>query len=163
MQSENPLKAILDWIVAQPSEVQSSIHFLVGILVVDRDKVEEFEFIAEPEKHFLAWVNDKLDSDEKTTVSAALYLRELIQYFVIDHFGNKKQWDYIASSNSSIAEEFRAQGEDSNFVETIENVARSAPFRRRIWHKVALDWTNFISKHLTNNHILLWQLSNDET
>jgi hypothetical protein len=162
MQAENPLEAIRGWIIAQPSEVQSSIHFMVGMLLVDRDEVDEPDFILDPEKHFWAWVDDKINSHDESTVSAALHLRELIQYFVIDHFGKKEQWDHIASSNSSIAEQFRSQGEDPNFVETIEGVARSAPFRQRLWHRVASDWTDFISKRLTNDHIRFWQFSQDE-
>ena len=162
MQAENPLEAIRGWILAQPSEVQSSIHFMVGMHLVDRNEMNEPDFILDPEKHFWAWVDDKIDVHQESTVSAALHIRELIQYFVIDHFGKKEQWDYIASSNSSIAEQFRSQGEDPNFVETIEGVARSAPFRCRLWHRVASDWMDFISKRLTNDHIRYWQFSQDE-
>lgn len=162
MLAENPLEAIRGWVIVQPSEVQSSIYFMVGLLLVDRDEVEEADFILEPESNFWAWVDDKINSDEKSAVAAALHLRELVQYFVIDHFGKKEQWDYIASSNSSIAEQFRSQGEDPNFIETIEGVARSAPFRQRLWHRVASDWSDFVSERLTNDHIRFWQLSLDD-
>ncbi|TAA46249.1 hypothetical protein [Pseudoxanthomonas winnipegensis] len=162
MQAENPPEAIRGWILSQPTEVRSSIHFMVGMLLFDRDEVNEADFILDPEKHFMDWLNVKTDSHEKGIVAAALHLRSLIQYFVVDHFGNKEQWDYIANSNSSIAEDLRSQGEDPNFVETIESVARSAPFRQRLWHRVASDWTHFIPTRLTNDRIRFWQASQNQ-
>lgn len=159
----NPLDAIQAWITRQPEGIRSTIYFMIGLRVIDRDNVEDLDFITGPKKHFDRWVQEKRELRRDDVISAALYLRELIQFFVIDHFGSRERWKEMTDSNAAIANEFRAKAPDATMVQHLDDMARSAPFRGKLWERAADSWNTFVAEHLTNKHLEFWQILNPDT
>jgi len=163
MKIPNPLEAVQAWITHQPDEVKSTIHFMVGLRVIDCDKVGDVDFVLAPKEHFDRWMQEKIELRVDDVVSASLHVRELIQFFVIDHFGSRKQWENITDFNASMADEFRGYAPDATMVENLDGIVRSAPFRQKLWERTATDWNSFVADNLTNGHLLLWKTINGDT
>lgn len=158
----NPLDAIQAWIARQPEGIRSTIYFMIGWRVIDRDSVDDLDFIAGPKKHFDRWVQEKRELRRDDVISAALYLRELIQFFAIDHFGSREEWKDMVDSNAAIANEFRAKAPGATLVQDLDEMALSAPFRGKLWERAANSWNTFVVEHLTNKHLVFWKILNPD-
>jgi hypothetical protein len=162
MNLSNPIETIRTWIAGQPDIVRSAIHVMVGARIMDWGNVEDMEFVVAPEKHFEEWLEERIDARADDVIASSIYLRELIQFFVMDHFGSSQQWEALVEINSSIAEEFRAIAPQSDLVESIDGVVRTAPFHQKLWTRTVSDWNNLIIEKLSNDRLRNWKLSRDE-
>ena len=154
-QLTHPITAIRTWLESQPEEVRSSSAVLVAPHLNVTD-FQEITFLGEPAALFEAWLRENESLEDRAAVAQALVLRCLFQFFVIDHFGKKDQWNRMAEINSEIASNLLSQGHTAEFIEPLEKVALSAPFRQRLWAKSSASWRELVVSTLSDGHLRTW-------
>lgn len=161
MIASHPLSQIVEWLGSQPEEVRSTTALLVATKLMNGPADNEFELLEDPFQGLSDWLIEREHDDANQVVSVALHVRELIQFFVMEHFGTKEQWSRIKENTAGLIVEFEKEGQGALMTDPLVNVTRQAPFRQRLWHKAAKDWTCFSEDSLSNETLRLWLLMND--
>mgnify|MGYP001628045931 CR=1 FL=1 len=162
MQLDHPLNILHDWLVSQPEEIRSTTAVLAAPHLSESRFSDFTFFVEEPASQFEEWLLAQCELKGRTAVAKILTLREIIQFFVIDHFGNEDQWKQIAKDHTVSISEFEEEGYGAEITEPLEHVVRSTPFRRRLWAKTAKSWGLLVNDALSNEQLRVWLLVTHE-
>ena len=158
MQLEHPLKTLRDWLLSQPEEVRSGTAILAAPHLSDSRFHGLTFFATEPASQFEDWLLEQQELKSKPAIAQVLLLRAVVQFFVIDHFGNEAHWKKSAEAHTDSISEFEERGFGAEMTEPFERIVRSTSFRQRLWAKAAKSWSSLVDGALSNDHLRIWLL-----